>query len=583
MRVLTEQPNHAKVLQQLGWLYHQTNAPFANQDQAVSYLTKSLETDGTDSQSWFLLGRAFMAGQKYNKAYEAYQQAVYRDGRNPTFWCSIGVLYYQINQYRDALDAYSRAIRLNPYISEVWYNLGTLYESCNNQVTDAIDAYVRALELDPSNAQIKQRVSLLKNVQAHGGQAPPAPTPQDVHPTAYSNNTGPPNQFDGTSHGPPHGQGPPPPGPGYGPPGQLADPHQSSARDLPGPPAGGYPRGDSPAAFRGGIPPPLHDVDESRGEMSRHAPLAPMDIDRATPAAPPTHRNERDHHRDARDARDAREAAYNGHRYEGPGEPQSRRRMESPHGSPRRRVDGPPVQSYGYHSAASGSGYPAPSRDRAEAEWDKRAARERERSASRSTAQPPYVDPRQPSPRMAERRPQQFEGRRESPTAEVARRAPQGAVPPQFEPRYGAADDERRIRPGVDHDGAQRQEMPQNGNGSSFRRPSISRNDVRETTPQRPSPAPSADTRDKAPDSARKRKMKEAAPEKKDRKDKPPSKDKKLEGKKAGTGLKITLQKPKTASRDEEEASGSSHEASPERTQPAVSRVIDDGKSSYFR
>jgi len=67
-----------------------------------------------------------MSQQKYPKAYEAYQQAVYRDGRNPTFWCSIGVLYYQINQYRDALDAYSRAIRINPYISEVWYDLGTL-------------------------------------------------------------------------------------------------------------------------------------------------------------------------------------------------------------------------------------------------------------------------------------------------------------------------------------------------------------------------------------------------------------------------------------------------------------------------
>lgn len=67
-----------------------------------------------------------MSQQKFPKAYEAYQQAVYRDGRNPTFWCSIGVLYYQINQYRDALDAYSRAIRLNPYISEVWYDLGTL-------------------------------------------------------------------------------------------------------------------------------------------------------------------------------------------------------------------------------------------------------------------------------------------------------------------------------------------------------------------------------------------------------------------------------------------------------------------------
>ncbi len=86
-------------------------------------------TDNTDAQSWYLLGRCYMSQQKYPKAYEAYQQAVYRDGKNPTFWCSIGVLYYQINQYRDALDAYSRAIRLNPYISEVWYDLGTLVSS----------------------------------------------------------------------------------------------------------------------------------------------------------------------------------------------------------------------------------------------------------------------------------------------------------------------------------------------------------------------------------------------------------------------------------------------------------------------
>jgi glucose repression mediator protein len=83
-------------------------------------------TDQNDAQSWYLLGRCYMAQQQYNRAYEAYQQAVYREGRNPTFWCSIGVLYYQINQYRDALDAYSRAIRLNPNISEVWYDLGTL-------------------------------------------------------------------------------------------------------------------------------------------------------------------------------------------------------------------------------------------------------------------------------------------------------------------------------------------------------------------------------------------------------------------------------------------------------------------------
>ena len=150
-------------------------------------MEKSVSSDNCDAQSWYLLGRCYMSQQKYPKAYEAYQQAVYRDGRNPTFWCSIGVLYYQINQYRDALDAYSRAIRLNPYISEVWYDLGTLYESCNNQTADALDAYQRAFDLDSSNNHIKARLSLLRNNGQSTGMTNQGanPEPQDVHPQQY--------------------------------------------------------------------------------------------------------------------------------------------------------------------------------------------------------------------------------------------------------------------------------------------------------------------------------------------------------------------------------------------------------------
>ncbi|KAH8424688.1 putative transcriptional corepressor Cyc8 [Aspergillus melleus] len=220
-RVLDRDPNHAKVLQQLGWLYHQQSTSYASQENAIEYLEKSVSADNSDAQSWYLLGRCYMSQAKYPKAYEAYQQAVYRDGRNPTFWCSIGVLYYQINQYRDALDAYSRAIRLNPYISEVWYDLGTLYESCNNQIADALDAYGRAADLDPANVHIKARLQLLQSQLSGSNQNnAPAPQPQDVHPQAY--------QAPGVA-GPPAPQwaaptptgGPPPQPPA--PPRQIAD------------------------------------------------------------------------------------------------------------------------------------------------------------------------------------------------------------------------------------------------------------------------------------------------------------------------------------------------------------------------
>ncbi|KAI0762401.1 hypothetical protein C8Q74DRAFT_1318889 [Fomes fomentarius] len=272
-RVVQENPNHAKVLQQLGWLYHQDGSSFQNQEVAIQYLTKSLEAEPGDAQSWYLLGRAYMAGQKYNKAYEAYQQAVYRDGRNPTFWCSIGVLYFQINQYRDALDAYSRAIRINPYISEVWFDLGSLYESCNNQISDAIDAYARAAELDPTNTAITQRLQLLKNAQATGQALPAAPGPQDVHPTAYANTMMPPTGLGG----------PPLMMQGNSRPLFPTDARGDGQLPLPVPPQ--HAGRSSPGPFRGGPPPPVV-LDDTRLVPS-HTPLAPMEVDR-----PPLHGRE---------------------------------------------------------------------------------------------------------------------------------------------------------------------------------------------------------------------------------------------------------------------------------------------------
>ncbi|GAA5959541.1 hypothetical protein JCM3765_002364 [Sporobolomyces pararoseus] len=193
-RVLQENPAHAKVLQQLGGLYHRSHAPFYAPEVSVQILTKSLESDPNDPFSWYLLGRAYMTTNNFGKAYEAYQQAVYRDGKNPAFWCSIGVLYYNINQFHDALDAYSRAIRIHPYLAEVWFNLGALYEACNDQMTDAIDAYQRTLQLDPSNQIVGQRLREIREHQSSNAQLSPPPPPKDISPNSsswnYATNTG---------------------------------------------------------------------------------------------------------------------------------------------------------------------------------------------------------------------------------------------------------------------------------------------------------------------------------------------------------------------------------------------------------
>ncbi|KDE03522.1 hypothetical protein MVLG_05989 [Microbotryum lychnidis-dioicae p1A1 Lamole] len=185
-RVLAENPSHAKVLQQLGGLYHRSRASFYNPEVSVQILLKSLESDPNDPFSWYLLGRAYMTVNNFSKAYEAYQQAVYRDGKNPAFWCSIGVLYYNITQYHDALDAYSRAIRIHPYLAEVWFNLGALYESCNDQMTDAIDAYQRTLQLDPGNTIVSTRLREIRAHQETGSLLGTPPEPKDISPSSLS-------------------------------------------------------------------------------------------------------------------------------------------------------------------------------------------------------------------------------------------------------------------------------------------------------------------------------------------------------------------------------------------------------------
>jgi glucose repression mediator protein len=43
-RVLDRDPNHAKVLQQLGWLHHQQSNSFSSQEQAIDYLEKSVSS-----------------------------------------------------------------------------------------------------------------------------------------------------------------------------------------------------------------------------------------------------------------------------------------------------------------------------------------------------------------------------------------------------------------------------------------------------------------------------------------------------------------------------------------------------------
>lgn len=133
------------------------------------------EDPAGDGFGWYCIGRINMLAKDFSKAYEAYQQAVYRTGTNASYWNSIGILYHEIGQYRDALDAYSRSIHLAPFVADTWWNLGVLYETSHHQTEDGIDAYNRSAELDPSCDRVKERLAILRSADKKEKLPPPRP------------------------------------------------------------------------------------------------------------------------------------------------------------------------------------------------------------------------------------------------------------------------------------------------------------------------------------------------------------------------------------------------------------------------
>ncbi|CAL1276391.1 unnamed protein product [Larinioides sclopetarius] len=156
----------AETCKQLGWMHHTVEAlgeKPQRQALALHYLQKSIESDPTNGQSLYFLGRCYASLGKVHDAFVSYRSSVDKAEANSDTWCSIGVLYQQQNQPMDALQAYICSVQLNKSHTPAWTNLGILYENCN-QPQDALKCYVNAnTGKGPINSNLASRVKLLQS------------------------------------------------------------------------------------------------------------------------------------------------------------------------------------------------------------------------------------------------------------------------------------------------------------------------------------------------------------------------------------------------------------------------------------
>jgi tetratricopeptide (TPR) repeat protein len=157
-------------------------------DAAVTAFKQSIELNGMEPRTHYMLGMALQMQRQYNEALEAfdratrvdpsYVRAFYAQGvlltrmnqldeamskfraaisvknANPRdlskAYAGMGLVNFKRNKYEDAVRGYDKAVELNPQSDDAWYNLGKAYGELN-QYESAVQSIEKAVELDPRN------------------------------------------------------------------------------------------------------------------------------------------------------------------------------------------------------------------------------------------------------------------------------------------------------------------------------------------------------------------------------------------------------------------------------------------------
>ncbi len=93
----------------------------------------------------------YLSNEQYQKAINAFKQAISLDPSNSHNFRALGMSYYGLEQYDEAINATKRAIELNPQDAGAYDYLGMAYGNMK-QYAEMSKAFKKSIELDPQNA-----------------------------------------------------------------------------------------------------------------------------------------------------------------------------------------------------------------------------------------------------------------------------------------------------------------------------------------------------------------------------------------------------------------------------------------------
>jgi tetratricopeptide (TPR) repeat protein len=95
---------------------------------------------------WNNLGDDYKKAGRYDKAIEAYQEAIRLEPEYAWHWSSLGDAYKEAGQYDKAIEAYQEAIRIEPKEPLHWRFLGDAYKEAG-QVAQELEVQKRVESL----------------------------------------------------------------------------------------------------------------------------------------------------------------------------------------------------------------------------------------------------------------------------------------------------------------------------------------------------------------------------------------------------------------------------------------------------
>jgi tetratricopeptide (TPR) repeat protein len=131
-------------------------------DDADKWLTKSLQSQPSDAQAWYYLGRIKYSELRFQEAADAFYKCLRLDKQNIDAEANLGLAYQGLGRPDDAMTAFKNAISWQSNLliksPQPFMNAGTLLLE-QNRAADAIPYLIQAVQIIPEEFRVHEQLA----------------------------------------------------------------------------------------------------------------------------------------------------------------------------------------------------------------------------------------------------------------------------------------------------------------------------------------------------------------------------------------------------------------------------------------